>query len=563
MATIAEIRQQYPQYADMDDATLGKALHAKYYADMPYDDFAQRVGLGSVAPASSGPPRRYVKDKTAQMGGLELAGRGAGKFIRDMATGLEQRFLSGEVAQGTPGAAERADVLTTRASVDRVKDRNLMEKGPAKAGYVGSALATTVPMAFLPGANTLPGAMGIGAFMGAAQPTAEGENWQANAGKGAAWGLAGQAAANTLGRVAKPIKTAFTPREQKAVALLKKEGVPLTAAQQTGSQRAMQVERGLADNPVTQPAMSQAFLKRQEAFTKAVVRTFGENADNAGPAVLDRAAKRIGGGMDDFAAKYQPDMSDPRVLKEIADVEQEALRLRGAAGDNRVQIQIDRIRALSQGGKMDGKSYQSLNRELSKLARDPDSGEYAYRLKEALDDALQKAAGPEAKEIKRLRSQWRNLKAVEQVADGTERAQVSGPALAQHLKSSKFTRNSFRYGRGDTELSKLARGMNTIIDKFPQSGTAPRVGNQMVVPALAGAGGAAFGEGSAEDRMMNAAKWAAAGYLVPKAGVGLMTNPRAANYLAGANPGLVRNALALPSKAGTGALVPAYLLSQQ
>ena len=62
---------------------------------------------------------------------------------------------------------------------------------------------------------------------------------------------------------------------------------------------------------------------------------------------------------------------------------------------------------------------------------------------------------------------------------------------------------------------------------------------------------------------MNAAKWATAGYLVPKLGVAAMTNPRVANYLAGAGSGPVRNALTLPSRAGVGALVPAYLLSQE
>jgi len=31
MASIAEIRQKYPQYNDMSDEQLGAALHAKYY----------------------------------------------------------------------------------------------------------------------------------------------------------------------------------------------------------------------------------------------------------------------------------------------------------------------------------------------------------------------------------------------------------------------------------------------------------------------------------------------------------------------------------------------------
>lgn len=47
MATIAEVRQKYPQYADMSDEELGKALHAKYYSDIPWEQFAEIAGMPS------------------------------------------------------------------------------------------------------------------------------------------------------------------------------------------------------------------------------------------------------------------------------------------------------------------------------------------------------------------------------------------------------------------------------------------------------------------------------------------------------------------------------------
>jgi hypothetical protein len=50
MATLAEIRAQYPQYSDMSDADLAGALHAKFYSDMPVEEFNQKVGL-TVTPA--------------------------------------------------------------------------------------------------------------------------------------------------------------------------------------------------------------------------------------------------------------------------------------------------------------------------------------------------------------------------------------------------------------------------------------------------------------------------------------------------------------------------------
>jgi hypothetical protein len=45
MATIAEIRLQYPQYSDMPDAALADALHKKFYSDMPRTEFDSKIGL--------------------------------------------------------------------------------------------------------------------------------------------------------------------------------------------------------------------------------------------------------------------------------------------------------------------------------------------------------------------------------------------------------------------------------------------------------------------------------------------------------------------------------------
>ena len=45
MATITEIRAQYPQYADMSDAALADALHKKFYSDLPKVEFDAKIGL--------------------------------------------------------------------------------------------------------------------------------------------------------------------------------------------------------------------------------------------------------------------------------------------------------------------------------------------------------------------------------------------------------------------------------------------------------------------------------------------------------------------------------------
>jgi hypothetical protein len=60
MATIAEIRQQYPQYNDMSDRQLADSLHSKHYADIPKEQFYQKVGVSFGE--ASGPAAAFAQN---------------------------------------------------------------------------------------------------------------------------------------------------------------------------------------------------------------------------------------------------------------------------------------------------------------------------------------------------------------------------------------------------------------------------------------------------------------------------------------------------------------------
>jgi len=63
MATIANIRQQYPQYEDVPDVELVDALHQKFYSDIPKTDFYKSINLtgASLIPGSiTSLPQREV-----------------------------------------------------------------------------------------------------------------------------------------------------------------------------------------------------------------------------------------------------------------------------------------------------------------------------------------------------------------------------------------------------------------------------------------------------------------------------------------------------------------------
>ena len=42
---IQEVRSKYPQYSDLTDADLADGLYKQFYADMPRDEFNQKLGL--------------------------------------------------------------------------------------------------------------------------------------------------------------------------------------------------------------------------------------------------------------------------------------------------------------------------------------------------------------------------------------------------------------------------------------------------------------------------------------------------------------------------------------
>ena len=58
---IQELRKQYPQYNDLSDQDLATGFHKKFYSDLPFEDFAGRIGLG-VAPAAPTAPAPKVEE---------------------------------------------------------------------------------------------------------------------------------------------------------------------------------------------------------------------------------------------------------------------------------------------------------------------------------------------------------------------------------------------------------------------------------------------------------------------------------------------------------------------
>ncbi len=72
----AEVREKYPQYNDLPYSKLLEGLHAKHYSDMPYDEFAAKMGVSPQAPQQPQAPAPSFYDQLREllMGAKSVAG---------------------------------------------------------------------------------------------------------------------------------------------------------------------------------------------------------------------------------------------------------------------------------------------------------------------------------------------------------------------------------------------------------------------------------------------------------------------------------------------------------
>lgn len=210
MATLSEIRAKYPQYGDLSDEQLAVAMHRKFYSDMPFADFSQKVGLRDAL------TKREQVDVGADTTRAERLAIGAGRGALDAWQGIGQ--LVGEAMTGdNPAASAIPGVGAVRSLLDLTGQTESARKGVeqmnaaagenlavyernnpggfATAGrIIGNVGAVPIPAI---AAETMAGRVGVGALQGAAQGgiqfVPDGGSRAQNAAIGAVTGGLGQA----------------------------------------------------------------------------------------------------------------------------------------------------------------------------------------------------------------------------------------------------------------------------------------------------------------------------------------------------------------------------------
>jgi hypothetical protein len=169
---------------------------AKYEITAP-DNLNESQVLEMVRQQLSGASQqaadRELYSPTSGMSGIDKFRAGIGKAFSDTALGVKQLL----------GMASEKDVIEARE-----RDRPLMQTGAGMAGNVLGNVAATVPMAFVPGVNTIGGAAAAGAGLGMLQSAGSLEERGKNVLYGAAGGAAVPAAVTGL-RTAKAFVEPF------------------------------------------------------------------------------------------------------------------------------------------------------------------------------------------------------------------------------------------------------------------------------------------------------------------------------------------------------------------
>lgn len=271
---------------------------------------------------------------------------------------------------------------------------------------------------------------------------------------------------------------------------LEQAGVPLTAGQRTGSSTIMAAEDALS------PSEPQI-----EAFTRAVMRSIGSNADTASASALDEAATRIGGVFDDVARGVDatPDVGTLQVFDDIADTYRQLAPTTGRAPI------IDNIanaleNAIQSGSRISGNTLQTWRSRLSSLTRsnDPATRQVAIDALEMVDDMVSQSlrnAG-RAEDVARLgqaRQQYRDFLAVERAAQQGSAGARMGLLSPQSIEGALMRQSGRQFVRGQRgDIGSLAAAGGAIMRPAPN--VLP--GGVRVIQGAGRAAGAGIGFGA-------------------------------------------------------------------
>lgn len=506
MATLDEIRKVYPAYADMPDAALADAIHAKLYSDMPRDVFNAKIGFKPEA-ADNRASWERLPDRRGFAKGME---QGVGDVVVG-ATQLGAHVLPNSIVSPEAAAAVDRAVKAREAGIQATRPDNYglkqvtnsegltshvapnLGKGFDMARVVGNAAGTLPAVAMGPVAGTIAGSV--------VMPTT-GDNFWMDKGKQALTGA-------VVGAGTKVLAGALAPEIRPAAQNLADRGVKLTPGMMSGKY-AKAAEDRLTSIPGPGAFVENSQRAAVESFNRAVydevlspvgLKFAGKEVGYAG---VNKVDDMLGAAYDKLLPKLQfrPDgqlaadlnANLSPILSTMAEPQRKQF-----IGIFKTYVE----NRLLQGGGVGGEVFKKVESEISAKARQFSSSAVASEqdiataltaVKQALRENLERANPAHAGELQPLNAAYARFVRLQGAA--AKRVSSEGvftPGdLAGAVKQADSSVRKGAFARGDALMQDLSSdAMNVMGNKYPDSGTAGRWLQSQIQGATLGAAAAA------------------------------------------------------------------------
>lgn len=457
--------------------------------------------LLSDAEVMGKPDRSVLGSINNVVGGVADAAASAVPFSDEMGAGM--RALARGATNLIQGKDADLSGTYDRALTDiRGRDKQFAEDHPylSTGSKVLGGLATGLPAA--PGvgpagaavARSLPATIGrsaaVGAGYGAVGGFGAGEGGLGNrlnsavegAALGGAFGGAVPAIGAVASRVVSPFQSRLTPEAQRLSQVARAEGIPLSAAQATGSRPLHSLEGFFETHPMTAGTQQAEQQAQRTAFNRAALRHIDETGDDLSPGVLGRARDRIGGRIDNLAAQTTL-VPDARFDADLAATRTQYSRRLDTMKKPVFDDFVADIDDMMDAGGMPGATYQSTRSTLSQMAQSAGGSDPYYAaalraLRDTLDKAAERSMPAHLKgDWKEARRQYGNLRTLEKAMSNTTTQAAAGnlsPTQLALAVGQQHPRGG--YARGAGPMNDLSRVGDTFVrGQIPNSGTPERL----------------------------------------------------------------------------------------
>lgn len=469
----------------------------------------QREGLGRTVLEQGLQGATFgFSDEISNIGGAAIASALTDESFSDMLSLARQQ---------TGGRLERQAKQRPKTAIASQLAGGIATGLGAASTKVGSGLAA------LAGKGGLATKIGVGAGVGAASGAAFGAG-QAKSGErragaieGAKFGALTGAALPVVGRAIKEAGRAVVPKIEEATKELARRaesfGIPLRVDQISPTRIRKTIQKVGQELPLS--GADQFEDVQRKAFTKAVAKTIGQDAEDLSPATI-KLFKADAKNKFDAVLKGKNVNVSKQDLVNIANIKQSVREVISEDLAKVVDTNVDKALSSLKAGDIKAEKLSSIRSRLIDNASKAKggAGEFIGDIVDKIDDVTSRGlTKEEARKLTTARREWRNFKTIQPLLEKSTEGQINPTQLLNRVSSSKFIDASNK-ATGEDDLVDLARigkqflpkaGGSDTFQKGALTGAAGTLGVTAVAnPALALQGAALTGGALALNRAVQA-----------------------------------------------------------